>query len=84
MADKPTIDEVLDGLRGPRESFRQVLTDKDKLLSQMCRYAERKAKQKRVPPWSIIGDITDHGSGVSSAIYELYRPREAEEMKGDT
>ena len=73
MADRPTIDEVLDSLRGPRESFRATLADKDKILSRMCRYAERKAKQIRVPPWSIIGEITDHGSGVSNAIYELYR-----------
>ena len=70
---RPTVDEVLDDLRGPRESFRATLEDKDKLLSQMCRYAERLGKKKRVPPWSIIGEITDHGSGVSNAIYELYR-----------
>lgn len=80
---RPTVDEVLDELRGPRESFRATLTDKDKLLSQMCRYAEREARRKRVPPWSIIGEITDHGSGVASAIYALYRdyPESTNEVK---
>lgn len=67
------IDEALDHLRGNKEHFREVLTDKTKILNSMCDYAERMAKKKRLEPWSIIGDITDHGSGVSSAIYELYR-----------
>jgi len=69
------IDEVLESLRGNKEEFRKILLDKDKLLQNVCRYAERVAKRKRVEPWSIISDMTDHGSGVSCAIYELYRQR---------
>jgi hypothetical protein len=67
------IEEALEHLRGNKEHFRKVLTDKTKILNSMCAYAERMAKKKRLEPWAIIGDITDHGSGVSSAIYELYR-----------
>jgi hypothetical protein len=71
------IEEALEHLRGNKEHFRKVLTDKTKILNSMCDYAERMAKKKRLEPWSIIGDITDHGSGVSSAIYELYRRKPA-------
>lgn len=75
MSDKPDIETILDSLRGPRESYRKILEDKDALLAKACAYAEWKAKKMRVPPWSIIGAIFGHGSGVSSAIYELYRRR---------
>lgn len=71
------IEEALEHLRGNKEHFRQVLLDKNKILASVCDYAERMAKKKRLEPWSIIGDITDHGSGVSSAIYELYRRKPA-------
>jgi len=69
----PCIEEVLDGLRGNREHFREILTDTTGLLRKVCRYAEIIGEQKRRPAWSIIGEITGHGSGVSSAIYQLYR-----------
>lgn len=75
MSEQPTIDELLDKLLGPREVFREILEDKDAILARMCLYAERKAKELDVPAWSVIGEITLHGSGVSSCIYELYRPR---------
>lgn len=80
MSERPTIDELLDKLKGPREVFRDILTDKDAILARMCRYAQWKAKEEGVPPWSIIGEITSHGSGVSSCIYELYRPRTDDEV----
>lgn len=67
------LERALDILRGPRESFREILTNKDELLRKLCRYAKYKSKHEGVPEWSIIGEITGHGSGVSSAIYELYR-----------
>ena len=70
---RPTVDDVLKCLRGNPETFREILTDKDKLLQKICSFAKWKAEQKGVPPWSIIGEITGHGSGVSSCIYELYR-----------
>ena len=69
------LDDVLDCLHGPRESFRKTLTDRDALLQKVCEYAELEAKRKRVHPWSVIGPIMGHGSGVSFAIYELYRKR---------
>jgi len=70
---RPTVDDVLKCLRGDPESFREILTNKDRLLQKICSFAKWKAEQKGVPPWSIIGEITGHGSGVSSCIYELYR-----------
>jgi hypothetical protein len=76
MRERPLIDEVLKGLHGNPETFRKILLDKDAILARVCRYAERVAKRKRVEPWLIIGDITSHGSGVSNAIYQLYRDRQ--------
>ena len=73
IAQPEGIDEALGHLSGDKERFRKVLLDKTKILNSVCDYADRMAKKKRLEPWSIIGDITDHGSGVSSAIYELYR-----------
>lgn len=73
---EPNIETILDTLRGPREHFREILENKDELLRGMCDYAEFVAKRKKVPAWSVIGEITSHGSGVSCAIYELYRRRE--------
>jgi hypothetical protein len=70
------IEVVLDGLVGDRESFRKTLTDAPGILRKVCRYAEQMAEQQRVEPWSIVGQITGHGSGVSNAIYELYRVNE--------
>lgn len=70
---RPSVDEVLECLRGNKDSFREILTNKDELLKQLCRYAEIEATKKGCEPWSILGNILGHGSGVSSAIYELYR-----------
>jgi len=68
-----TIEEALDGLHGSRERFRPMLENKDEILASMCDYAERTGRAQQVPPWSIISDITLHGSGVSNAIYKVYR-----------
>jgi hypothetical protein len=73
IAPPARIEKVLENLRGAKDRFRSILLDKDKLLERMCSYAERIAKRRRLEPWSIISDITTHGSGVSSAIYNLYR-----------
>lgn len=70
---RPSVDDVLKRLRGNPDTFREILTDKDKLLAKLCRYAKYKGEKSRVPPWSIVGEILGHGSGVSNAIYELYR-----------
>ena len=70
---RPTVDEVLERLRGDRETFRKIVADKDQLLAKLCKYAKWKGESESVPPWSIVGEILGHGSGVSSAIYELYR-----------
>lgn len=76
MPDQARLEQVLDMLHGPRDSFRRDLTDIDELMAAVCDYAEDLPKKKRVPAWSIIGQITQHGSGVSNAIYELYRRRD--------
>lgn len=66
------LEAVIKCLNGSPERFRKILSDKDELLAKICRNAALRAKRKRVPAWSIIGEITGHGSGVSSAIFELY------------
>lgn len=72
---KPALDEVIAPLRGDHERFREILLDKDRLLERMCDFAEAMAERKGCEPWSIVGEITSHGSGMSQAIYELYRKR---------
>lgn len=77
--DRPKIEQVLDGLHGNRETFRAILDDKDQLLAKACQYATYRSKQTKVPAWLVIGAIFGHGSGVSAAIYELYRdPKDGE------
>lgn len=67
------IDDVLAKLNGPRETFLEILTDTEGLLEKVCSYASRTADEEGVEPWVIISRMTHHGSGISSAIYELYR-----------
>lgn len=67
------LEEQLGHLRGNKDTFRRILCDKTEILASFCDQAEKIAKRKRLEPWSVISDITSHGSGVSSAIYELYR-----------
>lgn len=57
----------------------QFLNDRDELLRRVCDYATREAERRRCQPWSIIGAIMGHGSGVSSCIYELYRRQDTGE-----
>lgn len=80
------VERVLNMLHGPRESYRPILTDRDKILARICSYAKRAAQgddeRRSVPVWSIISDITGHGAGVSFAIYELYRERDDETEGG--
>jgi hypothetical protein len=73
IAEPEGIDKVLEGLRGNKDHFRQVLLDKSKIIESVCDYADRQARKEGGPAWAFISDITAHGSGVSSAIYELYR-----------
>lgn len=77
------VESVLDRLVGSRESYRSILTDKDRLLRKLCEYANRRARNIRCEPWSIVGQMFGHGSGVSSAIYELYRERDEAEVKAE-
>lgn len=77
---KPDVDEVLKPLRGDHDKLRTLLLDKDHLLEKLCSYAEVTSQSKKIPAWSIIGQILGHGSGVSSAIYELYRARPVEKV----
>jgi hypothetical protein len=76
-----TIEEAVESLRGNKESFRRTLEDKDELLARVCRYAEIEAERKGWQPWSVISRITGHGSGVSSAIYEVYREKPKSDAK---
>jgi hypothetical protein len=73
MVTEQEIEDALDNLRGPRERFRELITDKDEILAACMDYFEKIAKKRRLPAWSIVSDVTNHGSGVSSAIYNLYR-----------
>ncbi len=72
---KPTPEEVIAPMAGDRERFREIVTDKDGLLERMCDYAEAMALREGCEPWSIVGHVTGHGSGISNAIYQLYRKR---------
>jgi hypothetical protein len=76
------IDDVLSHLRGDIEGFRAILLDKTELLAQFMDYVESVARRKRCQPWSLVGQITSHGSGVASAIYELYRRKSVEVTNG--
>jgi len=67
-----TIEEALDTIHGPRETYRPLL-ESDAIIRRICRTAEIVAQQKGVEPWSIVGEWTGHGSGVSNAIYQVYR-----------
>lgn len=69
------VESAILGLVGNKDAFREMVTDRDSILRSVCDYAEYVAKQKGCEPWSIMGRITGHGSGVSSAIYEIYRRR---------
>jgi hypothetical protein len=73
MPSEQAIDAVLDSLRGPRGEFRKAVTDTDEILANFMAFVEKLAKKRKQPTWSLVGQITGHGSGVASAIYELYR-----------
>lgn len=51
---------------------------KTELIRKLLKYiAEKESKvrhRSKLPLWSIVGEATCHGSGVSSAIVELYYP----------
>lgn len=72
------VKKAICNLRGNMDYFRSIVTDKDELLRKMCGYTKDEAERQRCEPWSIIGEITGHGSGVSAAIYEIYRRRDDE------
>ena len=74
MPNDELMEKVLDGLVGSRDEFRKDL-EPERILLRVCRYAALRAKRMGSEPWAVISDITGHGSGVSKAIYELYRER---------
>ena len=45
----------------------------DELMCLVVRYLDRREKRRGSPTWSVIGEITGHGSGVSTAIVERFR-----------
>jgi len=73
------IEYALGALYGEKEAFRPLL-DPENVLRRICRTAAFTAKSRGVEPWSIIGDITGHGSGVSNAIYRVYSQTPAERV----
>ena len=75
-----TIEEALDGIHGPRETYRPLL-DPLNILQRICRNAVGAAKRRGTEPWAIISDITGHGSGVSAAIYKVYGSRLPEDSE---
>lgn len=83
MPKDEDVEKVLDDLSGPRDVFRAAITNTDKLLADVMEFAEKLAKKRRVQPWSIVSEMTDHGSGVSQAIYELYRRKQSDERLND-
>lgn len=74
------VETAISNLRGNMDYFRSIVTDKDELLRCMCGYAKDEAERQRCEPWSIISEIVGHGSGVSAAIYEIYRRRDDDEV----
>lgn len=43
------------------------------LMAAVVAYLDRREKRRGSPTWSVIGDITCHGSGVSAAIAARFR-----------
>lgn len=80
MSQEERLKEAVDFLsRGHKDldsTYKRMLTDMDRTMERICSYCERQGKKKKLEPWVIMSDITNHGSGVSSALYELYRRRE--------
>lgn len=73
MHDKQRLEQSIAGLRGDADHFRKIVGNADELMRKLCDHAERVAKNHGYEPWSVIGTILGHGSGVSSAIYECYK-----------
>lgn len=66
------IEDVLKRMNGNPDSFRMILTDRTELLAKVCDYADNLADRRRTEPWVIMKEIFGHGSGVSSAIFQIY------------
>lgn len=60
-----------------RHTLDSILGNPFRQLRMICRRAERLAKKKRLPAWSIVGDMTANGSGMSSAIWRIFGPKNA-------
>ena len=50
------------------------LKDKDELIRCLLKRMHRTAKRSKMPLWSLVGETTGHGSGVSAAIVGIYYP----------
>ena len=82
QSDKPRdekLESILSQMNGTPDMFRECVGNPRAVLARICATAKAKAKRKKLPEWSIIGDVTGHGSGVSAAIYEYYRDYEKPE-----
>lgn len=72
MTTDEKIGHQLSRLQGSTEYFRECLQS-DAIMERVCQFAELEAERRHCEPWNIIGEVTGHGSGVSSAIYEVYK-----------
>jgi hypothetical protein len=58
---------------------RADMIDAEELCEKLMRHLHKTAKRKHVPLWSVIGQVTSHGSGISYAITKRFVP----EYQGD-
>ncbi len=73
MPEAERLKRATANLRG--DGLAEIVGNADGLMAKVCWYAKNRAAREKCEPWSIIGKITGHGSGVSAAIYECYRER---------
>ena len=71
MITEKEIFDAAKKLIGPTESFVPVL-QAESIVRRLCRTAKIIADRENRPVWSVVGELTGHGSGVSGAIVELY------------
>lgn len=75
MPTTEKIEEALGMLHGEPDRFRPML-EAEAVLNRICNNAKAKADRDNRPPWSVISDLTGHGSGLSAAIFRVYGPEE--------
>lgn len=72
------IEAAVANLNGDNKDYFRKCLHSVAIVNRMCDVAKCDAERKNREPWGIIKEMTSHGSGVSSAIYEVYRDAEPE------